>query len=253
MPLPKVVRPSTRRLCVASLPASIVPSKSVARCAQCTPSDQQVEPTSYRCDSKDSASAVPTCLRPREFSHSSHGRSAARPSELRPDPFVSPAVQTPVCLRPQPPNLRGLVGHPVHTSVLAGSTTLRCLEKTLTPNRIHHHRCAFGVEPATSDRCPDRRTAKDRHTRFQPPCGSCQRSWRATHGGRSIGISSRSVQPCGRCPQPTDPCELGRTSQISRVSNRETGRARTASIFPPPPDTLSSRPIAGGSRKGDVD
>ena len=253
MPLPKVVRPSTRRLCVASLPASIVPSKSVARCAQCMPSDQQVEPTSYRCDSKDSAGAVPTCLRPRAFSHSSHGRSAVRPSELRLDPFVSPAVQTPVRLRPQPPNLRRLVGHLVHTSDLAGSTTHRCPEKRSAPNRIHHHRCASGAEPATSGRCPDRRTATDRHTRFHPPCGSCQRFLRAIREGRSTGTSFRSVQPCGRCVQPSNLCESGQNRQISRVSNRETGRARTPSIFPPPPDTLSSRPIAGESRKGDVD
>ena len=251
--LPKVVLPSIQRRCVSFLPASIDPPKNVAGCAQCTPSDQQAELANCRCDSKNPGVAAPACLRPRELSHSSHGRSAAQPSEPRPDPFVSPADQTLVCLRPQPLNLRGLVGHLVHTSDLAGSTTLRCPKKRLAPNRIHHHHCASGVKRATSGRCPDRRTARDRHTRLQPLCGSCQRSLRAIREGRSTGISFRSVQPCGRCSQPSDLREPGQIPKISRVSNQETGHARTPSIFPSLPDTLSSGPIVGGSRKGDVD
>ena len=176
------------------------------------------------------------------------------PANFRPDPFVSPAVQTPVCLRPQPPNLLRPVDHPVHTSVLVGSTTLRCPEKRSAPNRIHHHRCASGVEPATSGRCPDRRTAKDRHTRTQPPCGSCQRSLASnSRRGDPLVFLSEAFNLVVRCAQPSDLRELGQTSQISRVSNRETARVRTPSTFPTPLDTKSSPPAADGPRKGDVD
>ena len=261
--LPKVVLPSIQRLRVVSfLPASIDPPlESVAGRAQCTPSRSagSNQPTVDVTPKVSVGVVAPTCLRLREISHSSHGSecSTTQRTSVR-DPFVvtsgaNSGMSPTSTAQPSPTggsswSIRRSLWDPPRFAVRT---------KRSAPNRIHHHRCASGVEPATSGRCPDRRTAKDRqYATLSRHVEVVSDPERATHGERSIGISFRSVQPCGRCAQPSD--LFVNSVKLRKFLGCPTERQHAfehPALFRLRLDTKSSpNPAAGqGPRKGDVD